>query len=56
MGSGAPSNTTWSQLSNQAQTANLKQNNPRLGENIDANNFTLYKITLPKSPFFPCEL
>ena len=52
MGSGAPSNTMWWQLSNQAQTANLKQNNPRLGENIDANNFTLYKITLQKSPFF----
>ena len=51
IGPGAPSNTTWWQLSNQAQTANLNQNNPRL-VNIDANNFTLYKITLQNSPFF----
>ena len=51
IGPGAPANTTWWQLSTQAQTANLNQNNPRL-VNIDANDFTLYKITLQNSPFF----
>lgn len=51
IGTGAPANTTWWQLSSQAQTASLNQNNPRL-VNINANNFTLYKITLQNSPMF----
>jgi polygalacturonase len=49
--SGTPSTTTWWQLATQAQTASLNQNNPRL-LNVNASNFTLYKITLQNSPFF----
>lgn len=51
LGSGAPANTSWWQLANEAQSEGLSQNNPRLVD-VNANSFTLYKITLQNSPMF----
>lgn len=49
--SGPNAGTTWWQLSYQAQQDNENQYNPTL-LSIDANNITLYKITLQNSPMF----
>ncbi len=51
IGAGAPADTTWWQLSSEAQAESLNQNNPVL-LNVNAGNFTLYKITLQNSPMF----
>ena len=53
---GAPSGTTWWDLANQANVQNLNQNNPRMIQVSNTDNFTLYKITLMNSPNFHVAL
>lgn len=51
-GEGAPSNTSWWDLANQANGTNQSQNCPRMLQISNTNGFTLYKITLKNSPNF----
>ncbi len=43
---------SWWDLAQEAKTANLNQSCPRILQAVNANNFTLYKITLKNSPNF----
>ena len=52
LGAGAPANTSWWDLANQAQTESLTQFVPQLINIKASNNITLYKITLTNSPTF----
>jgi polygalacturonase len=52
LGSGAPANTSWWDLANQADEENLTQFVPELISIHESNNTTLYKITLTNSPTF----
>jgi len=49
---GASSGVSWWDLARNAQAQSLNQNNPRMLQVSNTNNFTLYKITLMNSPFF----
>ncbi|HLJ47198.1 MAG TPA: glycosyl hydrolase family 28 protein [Bryobacteraceae bacterium] len=53
---GAPSNASWWDLADQANTQKLNQNCPRLLQVNNTNGFTLYKITLMNSPNFHVSL
>jgi uncharacterized protein (TIGR03437 family) len=47
---GAPSGISWWDLARNAGNQGLNQNNPRLLQVNNTNNFTLYKITLMNAP------
>ncbi len=53
---GAPSNSSWWDLADQANTQKLSQNCPRLLQVNNTDGFTLYKITLMNSPNFHVAL
>jgi uncharacterized protein (TIGR03437 family) len=53
---GTPSGITWWDLARSAATGSLSQNNPRMLQVSNTNNFTLYKITLMNSPNFHVAL
>lgn len=52
----APSDFTWWDLANTANLRSLNQNNPRMIQVSNTDNFTPYKITLMNSPNFHVAL
>jgi len=53
---GQPASASWWDLADQANTAGLNQNCPRMLQVSNTANFTLYKITLKNSPNFHVSL